>query len=138
MGCDENAGDRGGPLVTVCAGHRCSALWQLRDESAPDAGGVGTVAHSQQLGATIRTTPGGVLIKTGCLGVCHEGPVVAVAYRDAGSARVRFGHAFATADRGPVLRGLMRWIVSIRSPSDCRAIPRSLQSALIVAAEHGG
>lgn len=72
-------------------------------------------------------------MKTECLGVCHQGPVVGVAYRDAGSRRARFGHAFATADRAPVLVGLLRWIANIRSSADCRSIPSSLQPALIVA-----
>ncbi|QTI67256.1 hypothetical protein [Gordonia polyisoprenivorans] len=132
MSQEDQVHDQGGPLVALCAGHRCSALWHLGDESAP-AGDPGEVRRSQRLGQTIRNTPGGVLIKTGCLGVCHQGPVVGVAYRAAGSSRVRFRHTFATADRMPVLRGLVTWIASIRDSSDCRSIPEALQPALITA-----
>lgn len=134
MSQDDQLCDRGGPLVALCAGHRCSALWHLCDES--------TAAHedgrrSQHLGQTIRNTPGGVLIKTGCLGVCHQGPVVGVAYRDAGSTRARFGHAFATADRMSILHGLVSWVASIRDSSDCRSIPQVLQPALILDERRG-
>jgi len=67
--------DPGGPLVTVCAGHRCAALRRL----------AGTPEGVDDLCAAVRSTAGAVLVTAPCVGACARGAVVAVAHRPAGS-----------------------------------------------------
>lgn len=118
-------------MVTVCAGHRCRALWQLLDESSSDPDDVMPQRTSDQLKHAIRDTPGGVLVRSQCLGMCHEGAVIAVAYRQAGTMRGLCGHAFSSATRATVLRDLLSWIPEITSPAECREVPRTLRSVVI-------
>lgn len=54
--------------VMVCDGHRCGALLRSPDGDA-----------LQELRQAVRTSRRTVLISTGCLGGCSEGPLVAVA-----------------------------------------------------------
>ena len=70
-------GDVGGPLVALCAGHRCAALRQL-------AGTAGTV---DALTDAVRRTRGGVLVTTACLGACALSSLGTVAHRPAGTPR---------------------------------------------------
>ncbi|MEE4021698.1 hypothetical protein V1Y59_01300 [Gordonia sp. PKS22-38] len=70
-------------------------------------------------------------MRSQCLGMCHEGAVVAVAYRKAGTMRGLCGHAFSSVNRTPVLRDLLSWIPQITSSAECREVPRTLRPVMI-------
>ena len=75
-------GDAAGGVVAVCGGRRCAALWLRHSQPGIglfDAPGPATLRD------LVRTSRGAVLVRTGCVGRCHAGPVVAVADRAAGS-----------------------------------------------------
>lgn len=64
--------DASGPLIALCAGHRCEALHRL----AGDQGG------TDRLRSTVAAGRGAVLVSSPCLGECARGAVAAVARRD--------------------------------------------------------
>lgn len=68
-----------GVVVAVCGGQRCAVLG-----AGATAGGKHGVGVLDAFRAVVRGTAGGVLLRTGCLGLCVRSPVVAVAPRPAG------------------------------------------------------
>lgn len=64
--------DPGGPVVMVCMGQGCTGLRTL-------AGGRGQAAELQD---AVRSTQGGILIATDCVGGCSLGALTGVAHRN--------------------------------------------------------
>lgn len=83
-------GDAGGPLVALCMGHRCAALWRL----AGAADGVDRLAE------VVRHTSGAVLVTTGCVGACDRAAVAGLAARAPG-----------TGEPGPAV-----WLTEVQTP----------------------
>ncbi len=67
-----------GPVLAWCAGHRCTALHRLG----------GGDSHAEQIRATVKNTPGAILITSPCLGRCELAGVAAAARRDGPSGQI--------------------------------------------------
>jgi len=91
-----------GPLVALCAGHRCNALHRLAD------GHDGT----DRLRSTIATGRGAVLVSTECLGACANGAVAAVARRDGSTGKTGPTVWLGGMDQPDTLDALLTWIAS--------------------------
>ncbi len=104
--------DVGGPMVGLCAGHRCAALWRLRDPQADDDADPLAVAGPAALRRAIRDTPGGVLTRLPCVGACAEGAVVGVASRAAGSAATGEVAWLVGADAPARQSALVKWLAA--------------------------
>jgi hypothetical protein len=128
--CDVSSKDCGGPLVTLCDGYRCSALWKRQHPSTHDAPHQ-HIDGPRQVSELIASTPGGVLVQTECLGVCEHGPVIGVAYRDAGGMRCRHPRLFSAADEPSLFRMLLRWIAETSAAREYIETPPALDAFLI-------
>jgi (2Fe-2S) ferredoxin len=91
-----------GPLVAVCAGHRCSALHRL----------VTGQDGADRLRSTIKTGTGGVLVSTECLGACARGAVAAVARRDGNTGVTGPSVWLGGMDQPAALDALLSWLAS--------------------------
>ncbi|HEX7351579.1 hypothetical protein [Brachybacterium sp.] len=90
-----------GPLLAVCAGHRCAALRRL-------AGTAGTV---DELGAAVRAAPGAVLITTDCLGRCEVAALAGIARHHGPSGQSGRTVWLAGAEQTDRAEALRRWVV---------------------------
>lgn len=104
--------DVGGPMVGLCAGHRCAALWRLRDPEADDETDPLVVAGPAALRRAIRDTPGGVLTRLPCVGACAEGAVVGVASQAAGSTATGEVAWLVGADAPARQSALVEWLAA--------------------------
>lgn len=107
-----------GPLVSVCGGHRCAALWGLnargQSDEANGASGVDSLWSSHGPKALREATvrwPGGILVRLSCPGTCAEAPVVVVAARLDGS-KTGVPLWVVCADRPGRLELLLRWLAA--------------------------
>jgi (2Fe-2S) ferredoxin len=113
-----------GPLVAVCAGHRCSALHRL----ATGQDGAG------RLRSTIKTGTGGVLVSTECLGVCARGAVAAVARRDGSTGVTGPSVWLSEMDQPAALAALLGWLASggpARIDEPAESVPPVLHSSIL-------
>jgi (2Fe-2S) ferredoxin len=116
--------DASGPLVAVCAGHRCEALHRL------GADRIGT----DRLRTTVARGSGAVLVSTPCLGACASGAVAAVARRDGATGTTGPSVWLGGVDRAPVLEALIDWIraggpPNTETPTD--GVPAPLMDAVL-------
>lgn len=113
-----------GPLVAVCAGHRCSALHRLA------AGQDG----ADRLRSTIMTGTGGVLVSTECLGACARGAIAAVARREGNTGVTGPSVWLGGIDQPAALDALLAWIASggpTRIDEPALSMPAVLHSAIL-------
>lgn len=113
--------DPGGPLIGVCGGHRCAALWsrdalgsRIQPPAASGYGGPGQQGLWSYRGpAALResavASAGGVLIRLECPGACAEAPVVVVAARSPGP-ETSPPVWIVAADRVGRLELILRWL----------------------------
>lgn len=92
--------DASGPLVALCAGHRCEALHRLADDQT----------GADRLRSTVAAGRGAVLVTTPCLGACASGAVAAVARRDGHTGTTGPSVWLGGVDRPAVLTALLGWI----------------------------
>lgn len=116
--------DASGPLVALCAGHRCEALHHLSD----DRGG------TDRLRSTIAAGRGAVLVSSPCLGECARGAVAAVARRDGRTGTTGPSVWLGGVDRPATLAALLHWIRAggpslIESPA--ADVPAALHEAML-------
>lgn len=126
--------DPGGPLVGVCTGHRCAAVWmksppaQRSDagprgrQDAPDAGAEPTsaavrakdelwsVPGPRAFREAVLSSTGAVLLSLECSGVCAVAPVVLVGHRGPTLAQVRPPLWVACADRPGRPELILEWL----------------------------
>ncbi|TFC96766.1 MULTISPECIES: hypothetical protein [Cryobacterium] len=113
-----------GPLVALCAGHRCNALHRLADGQD----------GSDRLRSTIATGKGAVLLSTECLGACAHGAVAAVARRDGTTGMTGPALWLGGMDHPDTLIALLSWIASGGPPPiDMPAgdVPPALHGAIL-------
>lgn len=113
-----------GPLVALCAGHRCSALHRLA------AGQDG----ADRLRSTIASRPGAVLVSTECLEACASGAVAAVARRDGRTGLTGPSVWLGGMDQTAAMKALVEWISSdgpVPTDSPAGAGPVELRSAIL-------
>lgn len=121
--------DRGGPMVGVCAGTRCTALWRLASQqrSGPGEDHTGSPPAqpdgredfwSIQGPAAIRAAtgrcPGGILLRLECPGCCARGAVVLLSVRSAETGASGCTTLLACVDEGSRTASLLGWISSSR------------------------
>ena len=101
--------DQGGPVVTVCAGPRCAALWLRHSDPGTElfeVPGLGAIREA------VRTSRGGVLIRTACVGRCHDGPLVATGHRAGGAASTTGLRWIGGADTTDTADVLTAWVAA--------------------------
>lgn len=111
----------GGPLVAVCAGHRCVAL---REQTGA----------AEALRSAVRQTPGAVLVAADCLGPCHLAAVALVAHRDPETDSCGPGLWLTGIDNPERASALRQWVLE-RGPAGPDAsplLPRALAEAVVV------
>jgi hypothetical protein len=116
--------DASGPLVALCAGHRCEALHRL----ATDGTG------ADRLRTTVARRSGAVLVSTQCLGACASGAVAAIARRSGATGTTGPSVWLGGVDRAPVLHALLGWIRAggpphTETPAD--DVPETLTGAVL-------
>ncbi|QYF73635.1 hypothetical protein [Cryobacterium sp. PAMC25264] len=118
------APEASGPLVALCAGHRCEALHRLADDQT----------GTERLRATVSRSRGAVLVSTPCLGACASGAVAAVARRDGGTGTTGPSVWLGGVDRPATLAALLGWVDS-GGPSStdlpARDAPTTLREAIL-------
>jgi hypothetical protein len=92
--------DASGPLVALCAGHRCEALHKLADDRT----------GADRLRTTVSGGSGAVLVTTPCLGACASGAVAAIARRDGSTGITGPSVWLGGVDNPTVLDALLGWI----------------------------
>jgi hypothetical protein len=94
--------DRGasGPMIALCAGHRCEALHRLAENQT----GV------DRMRSTVSGGRGAVLVTTPCLGACANGAVSAIARRDGATGTTGPSVWLGGIDRPAMLAALLGWI----------------------------
>jgi len=106
MGRDDNTSppsvDADGPMVAVCAGHRCDALHRL----AAAQNGV------ERLRESVAGCRGAVLISAPCLGHCSHGALAVVARRDGATRSTGPPVWLGGIDREDLMEPLRAWIRS--------------------------
>jgi hypothetical protein len=119
--------DPSGPLVVLCAGHRCAALREL-------TGGV------DDLRSAIRQTPGGVLVSAGCLGPCHLGALAVVARRDGPTGTGGPVALLSGVDRPTRAVALRAWVLAGGPTRDDSSpdLPRALAEAVFAPVARAG
>ncbi len=99
---ERTTGAASGPLLALCAGHRCAALRHL-------AGTVGTVAR---LGDAVRAAPGAVLITTDCLGRCEVASLAGIARHHGPTGQTGRTVWLAGTEQTDRAEALRRWILA--------------------------
>jgi hypothetical protein len=97
---DTRTRDASGPIVALCAGHRCEALHRLAE------GCTGT----DRIRSTVSGGRGAVLVTTPCLGACASGAVAAIARRDGATGTTGPSVWLGGVDHSEVLSALLDWI----------------------------
>ena len=95
-------GDAGGPLVALCAGHRCAGLRRL----AGSADAVDRVAEA------VRHTSGAVLVTTGCVGACDRAAVAGLARRAPGTGQPGPAVWLTEVQSAERTAGLVAWVAA--------------------------
>jgi hypothetical protein len=113
----------GGPVVTFCAGTRCSALRQRRDADP------GLTA----LRSAVGRTRGGILIRSGCLGHCHLASVVLLVWRGTVAGEVLALAGMDGADRSQALADWLPGAGPAKVLTQGAALPPALEAARIEA-----
>lgn len=113
-----------GPLIALCAGHRCEALHILADDQT----------GADRLRTTVAGSRGAVLVSTPCLGACASGAVAAVARRDGSTGTTGPSVWLGGVDQPSVLTALLGWLRSGGPPSTdllVNVVPATLQEAVL-------
>ncbi len=113
-----------GPLVALCAGHRCNALHHLA------TGQSGT----DRLRPTIASERGAVLVSTDCLGACASGAVAAVARRDGATGKTGPSVWLGGMDQPAALDAFLSWLSAggpLRTDEPIGVVPPELHSAVL-------
>jgi (2Fe-2S) ferredoxin len=97
---DTRTPDASGPIVALCAGHRCEALHRLADDRT----------GTDRLRTTVSGGRGAVLVTTPCLGACASGAVAAIARRDGATGTTGPSVWLGGVDNPEVLDALLGWI----------------------------
>lgn len=101
--------DAAGPMVGLCEGQRCTALWLRTHGEATDVfDAPGSAAFRKAIG----DTRGGVLIRLPCVGRCHDGPLIAAAHRTAGTTHATGTQWISSADDTRRIATLLAWIAA--------------------------
>lgn len=110
-----------GPLLAVCQGARCRALWQL-------AGTEGLFK------ATVASTTGGLLIAADCLGPCHLGAVAVIARRHSDTGNSGPSLWLSGVEQAPRSEALRCWVAAggpAATGDLVAAVPAALHEAVI-------
>ena len=119
-----NVPDASGPLVALCAGHRCEALHRLADDQT----------GTDRVRTTIAGGRGAVLVSASCFGACANGAVAAVARRDGVTGTTGPSVWLGGVDRPAILDALLEWIRSggpLPGEIPANEVPRTLQEAVL-------
>jgi hypothetical protein len=116
--------DASGPLIALCAGHRCEALHRLAD----DRGG------TERVRSTVAAERGAVLVSSPCLGECARGAVAAVARRDGRTGTTGPSVWLGGVEQPATLSALLQWI-RVGGPSLIESpaadVPEDLHEAML-------
>lgn len=110
-----------GPLLAVCQGTRCRALWRL-------AGTEGLFK------ATVANTTGGLLIAADCLGPCHLGAVAVIARRHGNTGNGGSSLWLSGVEQAPRGEALQCWIAAggpAATQNPMATVPAALSEAVI-------
>ncbi|ANP71338.1 hypothetical protein [Cryobacterium arcticum] len=113
-----------GPLIALCAGHRCEALHRLADDRT----------GADRVRSTVANRRGAVLVSTPCVGACVTGAVAAVACRDGATGTTGASVWLGGVDQPAILHALLAWIRSGGPASTDRPVsdvPAALQDAVL-------
>jgi hypothetical protein len=113
-----------GPLVALCAGHRCDALHKL----------AGDQPGTERVRSTIANCRGGVLVTAPCLGACSTGAVAAVARRDGATGTTGASVWLGGVDQPATLNALLEWIRAGGPTKDTpplEAVPADLTDSVL-------
>lgn len=110
-----------GPLLAVCQGTRCRALWRL-------AGTEGLFK------ATVASTAGGLLITADCLGPCHLGAVAVIARRHGNTGKSGPSLWLSGVEQAPRGEALRCWVAAggpAATGDPTATVPAALSEAVI-------
>lgn len=113
-----------GPLVALCAGHRCEALHRLADDQT----------GADRVRTTIASGRGAVLVSAPCLGACADGAIAAVARRDGATGTTGPSVWLSGVDRPAILTALLSWIRTggpVHGETPATDVPYALQEAIL-------
>jgi hypothetical protein len=97
---DPRTPDASGPMIALCAGHRCEALHRLAENRT----------GTDRLRSTVSGGRGAVLVTTPCLGACANGAVAAIARRDGATGTTGPSVWLGGINHPEVLAALLGWI----------------------------